>query len=661
MKWIIGIIVFTVGLFAALYIIVFTAAGNRLLTPVIEQKVSETLKFPVSLSTFVLRPGHFEMTIQLTPRNSIEAAGSFSLFSKSIRARYHVMLDNLIALKPLTKRPLQGRLATEGSVTGTLDALVVNGSSDLAESRTDYILHIDDLTPASLKATIKDARIDQLLTLAGEAPIASGTLQADVDLKSLDPAALKGSLDAKLLQGGLNTVLIKKRFGIALAKNDLALSLKADLDKGTVLYDLKLDSSLAAAASKGKVIPKTLGMDLTYRLDIAELGLLESITKQPLRGPLKLSGTLKGDRKVLNVSGHTDLAQSDTVFHARLEDLQPRSAELHVKKMKLGRLLYLLRQPHYASADITVNATLEDLRPRRLDGTVDLDVRNGIADKAVVSDAFQWPYFKGSTFSIQTDTKLKGDDVDTAASFKSDLMKFTAVQARYNVSKQILTSDFAATVPDLNRLYFITERPLRGKATVTGDIRYDKTLLLHAKSAILGGTVNATLDDKKLHADLSALQTLQALDMLTYPQIFDAILNGTLDYNLGTKKGLLAAKLSKGHFTQNSAFDLLRQYTTLDLYREQFKGDLKSRINDSIIDSDLSLKSHRSVISSRHALFDAKRKRIDAKVHVDANNNPIDFYIKGNVEKPDINIDANKLIEREAGKQINRLLNNLFK
>ena len=115
-----------------------------------------------------------------------------------------------------------------------------------------------------------------------------------------------------------------------------------------------------------------------------------------------------------------------------------------------------------------------------------------------------------------------------------------------------------------------------------------------------------------------------------------------------------------GLFTQNVMMDLYKQYGKQDLYKEQFNGTLKSRILDSKTDTDLDLHSKKSSILARHMLLDTKTKQVNAKIHIIANNNPLDIYLKGSMNQPDVQIDAQKIIEKEAGKQLNKLFKKLF-
>ncbi|MEJ2500551.1 MAG: hypothetical protein P8Y65_05385 [Campylobacterales bacterium] len=591
----------------------------------------------------------------------INSKGTLSPEPFAADLTYDVRFSELALLKPLTDAPLRGPFFTKGSVKGDKNTLTIEGRSDVAGSDTAYRSTLHDLEPASVTATIRRAQLDRLLYLFGEDALAYGSINADIDLQNLDPKTLQGSVNAVLIDGKLNRSLIQKRYELRLPDAALRSSLNATLDGNAVVYDAKIDSSVGQLASSGQLIPQHSGMDLKYALDLKELSLLKGLTRQPFRGPLALNGTLKGDKERLEAVAASNIAGSTTSLEAVLKAFTPVSATLDVKALKLKKLLYTLGRPQYADADVTLQARIPNLEPGKLDGTVALEMKNGKADKTVVANAFDWPRFKGATFSIKSATTLEGDRAESEIELRSDLATLHSAPVRYNFKSGILNADYTASLPHLSRLSFLTDRPLRGSAEVTGDLRHDGVLTLHANSTLAGGKVKATLRDKKLHADFNALGSLQALHMLTYPEIFDSKVDGSLDYDTGTKKGLLKTQLSQGYFTRNIAFDLLRQYSTLDLYNEQFKGHSEARINDNLIDADLLLHSNHSSLETQHARIDTKADSINARVHVEANDNPIDFRLKGSLNRPNVSVDAGKLIEREAGKQLEKLLDSFLK
>jgi len=181
---------------------------------------------------------------------------------------------------------------------------------------------------------------------------------------------------------------------------------------------------------------------------------------------------------------------------------------------------------------------------------------------------------------------------------------------------------------------------------------------------LFGGNIDAKLHNDDLHADMRRLNTLGILKMAIYPEIFDSKLDGRLDYNLARKSGTFNAKTTDGHFTRNIMLDLVKQYGRTDLYKENFVSTIDSRIKEEHIYTDLVMRSNKSSITGKNIYLNSQTKKVDAKLDINANNNPLKVTLKGRVDQPKVAVDASKLIEKElkkeAGKQINKLLKGLF-
>ncbi|MBC8463950.1 MAG: hypothetical protein H8D61_03125, partial [Deltaproteobacteria bacterium] len=185
----------------------------------------------------------------------------------------------------------------------------------------------------------------------------------------------------------------------------------------------------------------------------------------------------------------------------------------------------------------------------------------------------------------------------------------------------------------------------------------------------LGGAFDAKLHNDDLHADLKNLQTIKMMKMLIYPQVFESSLSGILDYNLKTRKGKLDATLPKGRFVPNAMTILVAQLAGFDLSREGFEGNLAGRINGEKIVSKLALRSHNASVTGDGVKLNTKTKQIDGRLHIVANDNPIDVNIRGNVSNPKVDVDVKNLLKREAekyidkqvGPQFENLLKGLFK
>lgn len=662
MKWILALLITIATAALSLYLLLFTSPGNALVAPFVEQKINSKLPLTSKLETFRLDTDSFEITLLLTPGNRLNAAGTYSLFSQTFRIAYRLRLGNLEALEPLTGTPLYGQLHTDGEALGDPKNIHISGKSNIASSETTYDITLADGAPKTATATIRHAATATLLSMIGKAPYAAASLDLDADIQTFDPKALEGSIAVNLASGHIDTALMRRDFNITLPKTTFTAGADVTLHGGTIRYKTNLTSNLAKVASSGMIAPKPLKADVTYDIDFRELGLLAPLTNAPLRGPLRLEGSVKGDETLLTVIGKSDIAQSKTDFRLRFKAASLQSAEADIRTLRLDRLLYLAGQPAYLrKGTLDANIRIPDATRGALAGTVTTTIRQAAVDGKTAAREFGFKRQPQITFASQSRSVLKGSRIDTRVTLDSNIMKLDIADAEYDLKQRKLTSDYKVTIPDLDTLYFATERHLRGNITVNGRVEKGAHLRVNAASDTLGGHIDAVLDDEKLQADLVGLNTRKVLHMLIYPEVFDAAMDGKLTYNTGSKRGEMTAHLIHGYFTKNSAFDLLRQYSTVDLYKERFKGDALARIDDKRIDADMTIRSNRSSLKTKHAKIDTAANTINANIHLNANNNPVDFRLKGNLNHPNVSIDAGKLIEREAGKQINRLLNNLFR
>jgi hypothetical protein len=590
----------------------------------------------------------------------VKSDGTYQIEPMKADLGYHVDFKELALLKPITNAPLRGPFETHGLVKGDKTSMLIKGTSSVAGSQTVYNVNLKEFAPEQVLLTIKHAKLDKLLYLSGQPPYASGYLDIDTKLDDLNPDNLQGSVKIALSKGSFNRRVMKKDFNITLPRTDFTFKTDAKLNGDKIPYKMAFNSNLAKISSKGEFVPKTVGMDLDYHVDIDRLELLKPVTGMQMRGPLALKGTVKGDKKELVVNGYTDLAKSRTDFSIMLEEFKPKSISAQMKHLRLKPLFNMLSQPHYADGSIDLQIDIPDARVGHLDGIVTTTLSKGRLDGKTISKEMEMENVPNAPFGVKTRTTLNKNIIDTKTVIDSSLMSLSSKHARMDLENNLITADYKVKIPDLEKLYFVTKQRMQGEIVLFGDLKKDEHLVFTAHSDTLGGYFDAKLLDDDLHAVFKEIQTLEALDMLLYPQIFDSTLNGTMDYNIATQKGIFDAKLENGRFTRNVAMDLYKQYGERDLYKENFNGTLLSRIDQSRLDTDLFLKSRKSSISSEHMKIDSKTNHIDGKLHIVANKHPLDIYIKGNMDDPDVQIDAQKIIEKEAGKQLNKLFKKLF-
>jgi len=576
--------------------------------------------------------------------------------------KYGVDIKELAVLKPITNAPLRGAFKTSGVVVGSKQSMLINGKSNLGGSRTTYKIDLKEFKPQSVIASIKGAKVTKLLYMVGQPNFASSDLDIDVKLTSLNPQDLAGYLDINLRNGLVNSKVMKKVYEVNIPKTTFNSKTHVALKGKDIDYTIAFNSNLAKFNSSGYFVPETMAMDLKYDVNVKELALLKPITGADVRGAFRLNGKVKGDKKKLIVDGNSDFASSNTTFEATLKDFTPASVKAKMKNLKLAKVLYMVKQPHYADGVFSLDVDISDARSGKLKGKIVSSVKNGLLDSKYMTKAYEFtsPMPK-TTFKIQTVTMLDGDIVDTKVNLDSTLANFDIKRARMNLKDGSLLSDYEAKVPNLDKLFFATERHMKGGISVNGELSKAKDLDLTIHSKVAGGVVDAKLHNDDFHADLKSLQTLDILKILIYPEIFKSSLNGKLDYNIAKEKGLFKGHLVDGKFTKNQVFGLIKEYAQVDLYVESFKGDVSANINKEHILAKMDIRSNTSAIVTKNTKLNAKTKKIDSRIIITANKTPVEVILKGDVKSPSVDVDLEKFMKSKAGEEIKKEAIKLFK
>ncbi len=660
------VLAWLVGFFAliiiGIYTLLFTSLGNNILTPIVESKIQQQTHLSSKLKEFHLSMSDFEIILDLNKNNIITLKGNYSLFSQAFNIAYRVKLDELHTLKSLTSTQLQGAFFTEGQIVGNMKFLEVDGKSDVAKSVTTYHIELSDLTPTSIIAKVEGASLASLLHMASQKQYASADIDLNINFKSIKEHALDGDVKLFSKNGKIDTSVMKEDFNITLPGTSFSMNLDAKLKGDDVAYTYKLISNLAQLSSTGKVTPSPLKLDLDYKVNIKELALLKPMTGADVRGKFSMSGDVKGTREKLQVDGVSDIGASDTSFTLMLKEFAPKSLQANIKNLQLQKLLYMLKQPHYTDGFFSMEADIKDLRSKSLKGVVKTTIRKGVLDNAYLSKAYEFEsLMPRTTYILDSVSRLEGSNIKTKFTLDSTLAKLDVKEALFNMNDISLRSDYRINIASFNKLFFITQRKMRGGIKMEGELKKAKDLDLSMHSKIAGGNIDAKLHNDDFTADMKSLETLDILHILIYPEIFTSKLDGKLTYDLASAKGNFKAQLSNGKFKKNEMLSLVKKYTKVDLYVERFSGDVDAKINKEKILASLDLKSNKSAIKTKNTKLNTLTKKIDSKVMIVANTYPLTIGLKGDVKSPKISVDAKELIKSKTGKAIEKEVKKLLK
>ncbi len=654
-----SIILILLGL---VYALLFTQPGNNMLKPTLESKLNEHSPVPLNIDLFSLSPSTLKLQIRLDTDNTLLLEGTYALFSQDFDIDYDIKLTKLSNLNETLKRQLNGAFLSDGNIQGNPELFKVKGKSDLAHSMTEYAVIIKGLSLDKAAIKLSDLDIGELLLMVGEKAYSKGKLDLHVQINEFEPTDMQGRVLLHIKQARLNAGLIKKEFGISLDKTALKGDFSAILKGSDIDYVTTLDSALAKVNSQGNIDRGEEKISADYSIDIRELSLLKSIHNAPLRGPLFTQGSVKGEQQKLEIDGKSDLAHSKTSYKVILSDFKPTHLDLKISNASVEKLLYLLGEPSYAEGSLDLTAALGAFEP--LKGKLTLKIDKGIAHTKQIAKAFdiKLPYTR---FNLVSDADIKDNSLSAKTAVDSNLATLKMNKTDYNIKTASLDTDYDLYVPSLERVETLIDKKLYGKVRVNGEIKKDKKLTITAHSNIFEGKIDAKIIDEKVDLTFKELHAIKVLEMLGYPKVIDAPVNGTLVYNTQTKQGKLQSRFEKARLQRSQMTDLLYGLTRTDLTKERFnEGSLISLIDNEVIKSDLKMQSERVNLTSKKFIINSKKQLIDARFALKVKKYPGDVIVTGDINAPKVKLDAKSMvtpeIEEKVGKEINRFLKKLF-
>ena len=166
--------------------------------------------------------------------------------------------------------------------------------------------------------------------------------------------------------------------------------------------------------------------------------------------------------------------------------------------------------------------------------------------------------------------------------------------------------------------------------------------------------------NSNLNATLKNANMKKALYMLNQKENFDSNIDLNLDYNTQTKKGSLNGEFLNGHFIANDFTKAILQFTKLDLTKEIYeKSIFTSKIDNKILNANLSMNSKNSNLESQNAILDFEKNSIDALINAKIKKDNFTAKLSGDMKNPKVSVDLKNLIEKNIDKieeKLNKVL-----
>lgn len=651
--------VIVILILSSIYGVLFTKYGNNVVASYIEDKVNTGQQdVKLKVNDFTLTLTHLNFDAWINDNSEINISGDLSLFKKSVDLKYDIKVNDLATLKNLTKQEFKGPLFTSGIFIGNDQEAIIQGTSDVAKSQTKYYFNLENYEPRNINIQVKNAKIEDLLTLLNKPTYIKGDLNILADIKNANISKLDGMIVSKIVNAKINNEIVNKEFNQTLqAPISFQSDINAILTPNKAEVKSNLISSIAEIFMNRTIIDlSTNDFKTDYKIDVKNLNKLEGIIAKKLNGEFLTNGSLKAFDKTIQIEGSSSVLEGITKYNAEFKDSKISNIKFAIESAKLEKLLQIINEPIYATGDLNIEGDIKNANLDKLDGMINSRITNGLIINEVANTIFKQNLIEKLNFDLSVGTNLLPNQAVSKTSLETTIGNLTTQNSVYDLKENAFNSDYLLNIPELDKLKDIVKMSLKGKLDMSGEFSSkENSILLNGKSDTLGGIFDFDLKNDKLNASLKNINIQELSSMLDYSKIFDSKANFTLDYDLLTQKGNLLGNLSNGHLLENSFVSLVDQLVKVDLTKELYETfDINTQINNRILTSNLIMKSQNTQLQIKDSILDLEKDLVDAKINTSIKDKTLDINLKGQTSFPQISIDAKDLLKEQINKQIEK-------
>ena len=658
-KLFLSLSVIVILILSSVYGLLFTKFGNNMAASYIEDKVNTGQQdVKLKVNDFTLTLTHLNFVAWINDNSEINISGDLSLFKKSVDLKYDIKINDLSTLKNLTKQEFKGPLFTSGIFIGNDQEAIIQGTSDVAKSQTKYYFNLENYEPRNINIQVKNAKIEDLLTLLNEPSYMKGDLNILADIKNANISKLDGMIVSKITNAKVNNDVVNKEFSQTI---QTPISFQSDINAILTPNKAEIKSNLISPIAE--VFMNRTIIDLStndiktdYKIEVKNLNKLEGIIAKKLNGEFLTNGSFKSFNETIQIEGSSNIFEGITKYTTEFKDSKISNIKFAIESAKLEKFLQVINEPIYATGDLNIQADIKNANLDKLEGVINSKITNGLVVNEVTNTIFKQDLKEKVNFDLYVDTDLIPNQAVSKAVLETTLGNLTTKNSIYNLKENAFNSDYLLNIPQLDKLKDVVKMSLKGKLDISGEL-YNKenSMSLNGKSDTLGGTFDFDLKNDKLNANLKNIDIQELSSMLDYSKIFDSKANFNLDYDLLTKKGNLLGKLTNGHFLENNFVTLVNQLAKVELTKEVYETfDINTKINDRILTSDLIMKSQNTQLNIKDSILDLEKNLIDAKINTTIKDKTLDINLKGETSSPQISLDAKDLLKEQINKKIEK-------
>ncbi|MDE7217460.1 MAG: hypothetical protein K2N20_05140, partial [Helicobacter sp.] len=301
---------------------------------------------------------------------NITTDGTTNINTFATDSKYAAALSDLAPLTPLVQMPIRGDLQISGTIKGDQKSLLVDGQTNLAQSKTTYRATLVECAPATVDIDLQSLNLERLLYMLHQPIYTQGLLTLTAKLSDFNDG-ISGQVALDIPNGKLMNAAMKQSFDLDMPTTSYTLSAASTLHRGAgeLLSSFKSGLANLIIDKANFTLQPTITLKSPYQLGLPDLSKLQFASGMPMQGKIDSHGDVSLDSAGLiatfvsdTLGGNINATLNNNIFKANLSKL--RSEEV---------LRMLTYQPFFLSE---VNGALEyELIGKQ--GVLDAKLSNG--------------------------------------------------------------------------------------------------------------------------------------------------------------------------------------------------------------------------------------------------------------------------------------------
>ena len=640
MKYFLVFLSSLVAIVLLILFLLFTQSGNNLIKPYVEKTIQKKLQKDVHVEAFTLKTNFIDLEVTIDKNSKLLINGNFNIFAETVDIEYTVDAKDL-------KTPyvnIEGLLHVKGHVKGEINNFQANGTGVIFNSKINFLTHIVEQKVKAIKLDAKNIRIQSILAFLKKPIYSKGVIDINMDIKQKDNNFV-GKSDVIIHYGTLNNALLEKDFNL---KPDRIVTyrgtINATIDGEKIHAKTNIFSNIAKIETKNSqynMKKKVFYSD--YIVRIPELSAFE----KNIQGNIVLNGNIQKTKEDFSFDVNSKTLGGDlkaVVFNDTLK--------VDLTNLNIANIETMFSQPKRSEGKLTLSIDMQNMKTKNIEGKVVLHVDDGILH---VKELLNTKKDDKIRYRLTALSDIVQNNASLKANIISDVLKLDILKGNYNIDNKLFKGKYALHVEDLNNLYFITNRPLKGELKVDGNFSYDKIFSVDGNSKFLEANTNFTLHNKLLHVKSDDLSLAHVTDMLYYPKVFDSFSTLEADYNLTSKIGVVSLNALNGKLIKSELTEIIHLASGFDLTSEIYKDSLfRGVIDENKIDFSLLMNGLESYFKIPDGYINLEKNEINSEFDVKIQHKDFKGTIKGKLDKPSVELSGSAYIKQKIDKAIEK-------